>query len=177
MAEKEYIVSLHKGADKNLILSDLNRDTSSDSAIDSSIVPDRTVSISDQRSSSKRMFHVNLTEDEAQALLNHPDVGGVNEPLEWDDDWLDYEQEANWTRDNSSTVRTNWGLRRHIVETNPWGTGSQNADLSGSYPYHLDGTGIDYIHQESKFRLTMNNGKTKTAIVVYKNSSGIHFQT
>ena len=152
MAEKEYIVSLHKGADKNLILSDLNRDTSSDSAIDSSIVPDRTVSISDQRSSSKRMFHVNLTEDEAQALLNHPDVGGVNEPLEWDDDWLDYEQEANWTRDNSSTVRTNWGLRRHIVETNPWGTGSQNADLSGSYPYHLDGTGIDYIHQESKFR-------------------------
>ena len=152
MAEKEYIVSLHKGADKNLILSDLNRDTTSDSAIDSSIVPDRTVSILDQRSSSKRMFHANLTDDEAQALLNHPEVGGVNEPLEWTEDWLDYEQEANWTRDNSSTIRTNWGLRRHIVESNPWGTGSQNADLSGVYPYHLDGTGIDYIHQESKFR-------------------------
>jgi len=152
MAEKEYIVSLHKGADKNLILSDLNRDTTADDGIDSSIVPDRTVSITDQRSSSKRMFHVTLTDDEAQALLNHPDVGGVNEPLEWDDDWLDYEQEANWTRDNSSTIRTNWGLRRHIVESNPWGAGSQNADLAGPYPYHLDGTGIDYIHQESKFR-------------------------
>ena len=73
MAEKEYIVSLHKGADKNLILSDLNRDTTSDSGIDSAIVPDRTVSITDQRSSSKRMFHVTLTDDEAQALLNHPD--------------------------------------------------------------------------------------------------------
>ena len=101
MAEKEYIVSLHKGADKNLILSDLNRDTTADDGIDSSIVPDRTVSITNQRSSSNRMFHVTLTDDEAQALLNHPDVGGVNEPLEWDDDWLDYEQEANWTRDNS----------------------------------------------------------------------------
>ena len=38
MAEKEYIVSLHKGADKNLILSDLIFDTTSDKGIDSSIV-------------------------------------------------------------------------------------------------------------------------------------------
>ena len=53
MAEKEYIVSLHKGADKNLILSDLNRDTTSDSGIDSAIVPDRTVSITDQSSDEK----------------------------------------------------------------------------------------------------------------------------
>jgi hypothetical protein len=152
MAEKEYIVSLHKGADKNLILSDLNRDTSLDDGIDSSVVPDRTVSIINTRPASKRMFHVSLTEEEAIALENHPNVGGLNTPLEWDDEWLDYEQEENWTRDNSSTIRGNWGLRRHIQESNLWGTGSQNVDPGGVYPYHLDGTGVDYIHQESKFR-------------------------
>ena len=152
MSEKEYVVSLHKGADKNLILSDLNRDTSMDDGIDSNIVPDRTISIVNERPVSKRMFHVALTDEEAQALLNHPDVGGVNEPLEWDESWVDYEQEANWTRDNTSTLRGNWGLRRHIQESNAWGSGSQNIDIGGVYPYHLDGTGIDYVHQESKFR-------------------------
>lgn len=146
MSEKHYVVSLHKGVDKEQFLNELNTSTSITD------VPDREVSTVNARPSSKRMVEVALTDAEATALLGDSRVGGVNEPLVWDDEWLDYEQEENWTRDNTSTIRGNWGFRRHIVENNPWGSGSQNVDLGGTYDYHLDGSGIDYIHQETKFR-------------------------
>jgi len=146
MSEKHYVVSLKKGVDKEQFLNELNTSTSITD------IPDRVVDNVNTRPSSKRMLEVSLTDEEATALLKDSRVGGVNEPLVWSDEWLDYEQSGTFIRDNTSTSRDNWAFKRHIVETNPWGTGAQTSDLAGTYDYHLDGTGIDYIHQENKFR-------------------------
>ena len=97
------------------------------------------------------MLEVALTDEEAQTLLKDDRVGGVNEPLVWDDDWLDYEQSGTFIRNSTSTSRDNWGFKRHSSETNEWGS-SVSSDIGGTHDYHLDGSGIDYIHQESKFR-------------------------
>ncbi len=49
------------------------------------------------------MLEVALTDEEAQKLLKDDRVGGVNEPLVWDDDWLDYEQSGTFIRNSTST--------------------------------------------------------------------------
>ena len=62
MSEKHYVVSLHKGFNKEEIINDLNRDTTSDAKIDSNIIPDRQVNNVNTRPSSKRMFEIALTD-------------------------------------------------------------------------------------------------------------------
>tara|TARA_Y100000589_G_C27179127_1_gene640001 strand:- start:276 stop:1817 length:1542 start_codon:yes stop_codon:yes gene_type:complete len=145
MSEKHFVVSLHKGVDKDQFLNELNSNTSLEN------IPDRKVDNVNTRPISKRMLEVAITQEEADELLKDSRVGGVNEPLVWDEEWLDYEQEGTFIRNSSSTSRDNWGFRRHISETNEWGA-STGSDIGGTYPYHLDGSGIDYVHQESKFR-------------------------
>ena len=146
MSEKHYVVSLHKGVDKEQFLNELNTSTSITD------IPDRQVTTVNARPISKRMLEVALTDEEATALLKDSRVGGVNEPLVWDDEWLDYEQAGTFIRNDTATSRDNWGFKRHVQESNPWGAGSQTGDIGGSHDYHLDGSGIDYIHQETKFR-------------------------
>lgn len=148
---KHYVVSLVKGYDKSEILDELNRDTTSDSWVDSNIIPDRPVDNVNTRPSSGRIFEVELSDAEAEALMKDPRVGGVNEPLVWDDEWADYQQELSNQRDGTSTARDNWAFSRHVNESNPWGS-NVTSDIGGTYDYHLDGTGVDYVHQESKFR-------------------------
>ena len=92
MSEKHYIVSLHKGVDKDQFLNELNTNTSIAN------VPDRKVDNVNTRPISKRMLEVALTDEEAQTLLNDSRVGGVNYPLVWDDEWLDYEQSGTFIR-------------------------------------------------------------------------------
>ena len=145
MSEKHYVVSLKKGVDKDQFLNEL---TTSTSITD---IPDRVVDTVNTRPISKRMLEVALTDEEATTLLKDSRVGGVNEPLVWDDEWLDYEQSGTFIRNSTSTSRDNWGFKRHSATTNEWGA-SVTSDIGGSYDYHLDGSGIDYIHQESKFR-------------------------
>ena len=145
MSEKHYVVSLKKGVDKDQFLNEL---TTSTSITD---IPDRIVDTVNTRPISKRMLEVALTDEEAQTLLKDDRVGGVNEPLVWDDDWLDYEQSGTFIRNSTSTSRDNWGFKRHSSEINEWGS-SVSSDIGGTHDYHLDGSGIDYIHQETKFR-------------------------
>ena len=153
MSEKHYVVSLHKGFNKEEVINDLNRDTTADAKIDSNIIPDRQVQNVNTRPSSKRIFEVALTDQEAEQLKNDPRVGDVNTPLVFDEEWLDYEQTADWTRNASSTTRGNWGLLRHGNTANAWGLNvTQDLTAGTTYDYHLDGTGVDYIHQEGKFR-------------------------
>ena len=142
MSEKHYVVSLHKGVDKEQFLNELNTSTSITD------IPDREVSTVNARPSSKRMLEVSLTDEEATTLMSDSRVGGVNEPLVWDDEWLDYEQPGTFIRNSTGTGRDNWGFKRHSQEANEW-TGNQGGDIGGSYDYHLDGSGIDYIHQEN----------------------------
>ena len=110
MSEKHYVVSLKKGVDKDQFLNEL---TTSTSITD---IPDRIVDTVNTRPISKRMLEVALTDEEAQTLLKDDRVGGVNEPLVWDDDWLDYEQSGTFIRNSTSTSRDNWGFKRHSSE-------------------------------------------------------------
>ena len=152
MSEKHYVIALEKGTDKDQIIDELKRDTTSDDSV-SSAIPDRQVQEVNNRPSSKRLFEMALTDEEAINLLNDSRVGGVNEPLVWDDDWLDTQQSVlnssyGWQRNATSSSRDNWGLLRHIEATNLWGTGVTNTRSLATYDYHLDGTGVDYINQE-----------------------------
>ena len=142
MSEKHYVIALEKGTDKDQIIDELKRDTTSDDSV-SSAIPDRQVQEVNNRPSSKRLFEMALTDEEAINLLNDSRVGGVNEPLVWDDDWLDTQQSVlnssyGWQRNATSSSRDNWGLLRHIEATNLWGTGVTNTRSSATYDYHLD---------------------------------------
>ena len=153
MSEKHYVVAIKKGIDKDQIIDELKRDTSADSSVDSSIIPDRQVQEVNGRPSNKRVFEMALTDEEATALMNDSRVGGVNQPIEWDNEFLDVEQSAQnafygWQRNGTSTNRDNWGLLRHIEATNVWGSNVTNNRSNDVYPYHLDGTGVDFINQE-----------------------------
>lgn len=166
MSEKHYVVSLHKGFNKDEIINDLNRDTTLDSKVDSNIIPDRKVDNVNTRPSSKRMFEIALTDEEAIKLQNDPRVGGIEVPEVWSDDWLDYEQTADWTRDAITTTRGNWGLIRQINETNSWGTlVGQDLAAGTTYDYHLDGTGVDFILQEgTKIRYTHEQWQDRNGV-------------
>ena len=114
MSEKHYVIALEKGTDKNQIKDELKRDTTSDDSV-SSAIPDRQVQEVNNRPSSKRLFEMALTDEEAINLLNDSRVCGVNEPIVWNDDWLDAQQGVlnasyGWQRNATSTLRDNWGL-------------------------------------------------------------------
>jgi len=163
MNENRKVITLIKGANKDEFLDNLKRDTTNDSNVDSSIIPDRIVEIVRPNLSSPRILQVSLTDEEATEISNHPEVVGVELPLEWSDEWLDVEEPpfgGSWVRESPSTygvstespARTNWGLSRHTKTTNQWGVNVANDLPAGTtYDYHLDGTGIDYIHQEGGF--------------------------
>ena len=160
MSEKHYVVSLHKGFNKEEVINALNRDTTLDATVNSDIIPDRQVQNVNTRPSSKRIFEIALTDEEAIKLKNDPRVGDVNIPLVWSDDWLDYTQPApeggnGWMRNSTSTTRGNWGLLRQSNTASAWGL-NVGSDLTAgtTYDYHLDGTGVDYVHQEGNFRYT-----------------------
>tara|TARA_B100000965_G_scaffold383659_1_gene383137 strand:+ start:3836 stop:5431 length:1596 start_codon:yes stop_codon:yes gene_type:complete len=165
MSEQHYIVTLKKGANKDEIFDEMSRDTSADSSVDSNIIPDRKVDTVDARSSSKRVFEMALTDEEANKLRNDSRVGDLMLDFKWDDDWLDFERPHNptgwgqstafgWEPDSTSSFRNNWGLIRHIEATNGWGTNRNAQRTSPStggqayYTGHLNGTGVDYVHQE-----------------------------
>ena len=59
MSEKHYVVSLHKGVDKEQFLNELNTSTSITD------IPDREVSTVNERPISKRMLEVALTDEES----------------------------------------------------------------------------------------------------------------
>jgi subtilisin family serine protease len=163
MNENRKVITLIKGANKDEFLNNLKRDTTNDSSVDSSIIPDRIVEIVRPNLSSPRILQVSLTDEEAAEISDHPEVVGVELPLEWLDEWLDVEESpfgGTWVRESPSTynistanpTRTNWGLSRHTKTTNQWGVNVVDDLPAGTtYDYHLDGTGIDYIHQEGGF--------------------------
>ena len=159
MSEQHYIITLKKGANKDEIFDEMSRDTSADSSVDSNVIPDRKVDTVDARSSSKRVFEMALTDEEANKLRNDSRVGDLMLDFKWDDDWLDFERPHNppgwgqstaygWRPNSTSSYRNNWGLIRHIESTNGWGTNRNDSRSTALYTGHLDGTGVDYIHQE-----------------------------
>lgn len=152
MSEKTYIIAMEKGQSKDQLKDELTSETGND------YVPARTVDVIEPRNGSKRHFVMALTDSEALTLRKDPRVNSVHEPIEWNDDMLDFEvnHRTNWTRDSSDTAnRNNWGMLRHIEATNGWGSGAQTGTRSNEYyTGHLDGTGVDVVVHEGLVRHT-----------------------
>ena len=144
MAEKEYIVSLKRGVDAASFAAEMTQSLGDD------CIPARSVDVANSRDGSYRNTHYSLTEEEAAALRNDPRVYGVEIPPDQNDD-IQIGFNGRQTADFSKTIESdgpnkNWGLRRCISQTNPYG-----ADLTtaGDFTYNLDGTGVDVVIQDS----------------------------
>jgi subtilisin family serine protease len=145
--EREYIVSLKKDIDYDEFWNEIENVNDSDG-----FVPARRVEIVDNRNGSIRSCHYALTDEEAKTLRNDPRVYAVEIPANQRTDiTIGFQafQAGNFEKktDTSSTgTFLNYGLRRCISETNPYGTGTT---ASGDYTYPLDGTGVDVVIMDS----------------------------
>jgi subtilisin family serine protease len=142
--EKEYVVVVNRGVDLTLFVAELTSD------IVSGPIPNRSVNIANPRLGSNRMTHWMLTDDEATTLMNDPRVLSVEIPVDQRTD-ISIGLRATQTADfDKPTIlesdKVNWGLRRCIEETNIYSDGDS---ASTSYPYALDGTGVDIVIQDS----------------------------
>ena len=179
MSEQHYIITLKKGANKDEIFDEMSRDTSADSSVDSNVVPDRKVDTVDSRASSKRVFEMALTDEEANKLRNDPRVGDLNLDFKWDDDWMDYERNdrTSWVRNSTSTSRNNWGLLRHTETTNGWTTANSAHATRTTYDGHLDGTGVDLFIKKDLYQdQHMSTWKMLVEQVDFKRYNGIPCQ-
>ena len=145
---REYLVSLNKGFVKDDIVSSL-RSSSGDAAI-----PPREVSVDDNLPLNRSFFAM-LTDREAARLEQDPRVASVSPKDNLNAISPAGQQAGPWARGGSTNQ--NWGLQRHSVINNPWTSSSEI--LQNTYDYHLDGTGVDYVHIEDMFRHTHNEFK------------------
>ena len=143
MAEREYIVTLHKGVDAEQFNEDMI------AATGAGTIPNRTVDIANARPNSIRNTHYSLTDDEAVSLNNDSRVMAVEIPPEDRDDIILVRRATNvgvfdkTTSDSGDFV--NWGLRRSNDLTNLY-TGNT---APGNYNYTLEGIGVDVVIQDS----------------------------
>ena len=85
MSEKDYIIAMEKGQSKDLLKDELTAEAGND------YVPARSVDVVYSRDGSKRHFNMALTDEEAETLRSDPRVNSVHTPIEWSDDFLDFE--------------------------------------------------------------------------------------
>ena len=143
MSEKPVLVTLNKGVDYAEFWDQLERDTTSDSSVDSNIVPDRTVDVSNRKPLSNRTTEYVLSDDEIIRLKNDPRVMGIDVLPPEESKQVVATQSGLFARSSSiNSTHKNWALRRctqSIIESVPGGT----------YPYNLDGTGVDVVIQDN----------------------------
>jgi len=143
MAEREYIVTLHKGVDAEQFNQDMIASTGT------GVIPSRTVDIANARPNSIRNTHYSLTQEEATNLRNDERVMAVEIPPEERDD-IQLVRHTTQTgvfdkTTNDSGNFVNWGLRRSNDETNLY----VGNTAPGNYNYTLQGTGVDVVIQDS----------------------------
>jgi len=110
-------------------------------------VPERAVEISSFRPNNPHNTDLLLTEEEANALRSDPRVQEV-----FDIKRIKARKQAFQTGDfnktpNNTGARLNWGLIRHIKDTNVFGP--NEADPGLTYDYVLDGEGVDVVIVDS----------------------------
>ena len=150
---KEYVVIVKEGLTIDQLEADLERDTSEDDGIDSSVIPDRSVDVANRRPLSERQTHYWMTFEEAQNLKQHPDVLDV-ELCPDTNPSLTLKPAATMTADftkqtlfgTASGTTANYGLKRCSSNTNIYGTGTTT---SNNYDYLLDGSGVDIIFMDT----------------------------
>ena len=143
--EKEYIVILNPDIDFDQFNQEMIDNTGA------GVIPTRTVDVANPRPGSQRSTHYSLTDEEAEELKNDPRVRDVEIPPDQRDD-IEIGFRASQSGDFRKTTSDsgnylNWGMRRCIENTNPYG--SSNSDPGGDFTYTLDGTGVDIVIQDS----------------------------
>ena len=171
--EKEYIVSLIKGADFQKFNAEMIQSSGA------GYIPNRSVTVANARPGSGRIAHYMLTESEADNLKTDSRVFDVHIPPE-DDDNLFLEPMASQTGNFSKTTSDtgpyiNWGLRRINEKTNVYGGGSI---VSGDYNYSLDGSGVDVVIQDSGIQadhpeFQNANGQSRVKQIDWFSESGL----
>jgi subtilisin family serine protease len=145
MQTKEYIVALQDGIDYDQFWLDMESDTQGLPHI-----PNRAISITNERRAFKRICEYALTDDEADRVKNDPRVLAVeipvrNNPLVT----MEYDtvQDKNFNKTIVSTGdQVNWGLIRHGYPTNVYGTTADTYKTTvKKYDYTVDGSRVDIV--------------------------------
>ena len=145
MAEKEYIVILNPDVDFAQFNQEMIDTTGA------GVIPSRRVDVANPRPGSQRSTHYSLTDEEAEELKNDSRVTDVElRPQDRDDIEKVFfaSQSGNFEKTTSDSGNAiNWGIRRCMENTNPYGT--SNINPGGDFTYNLDGTGVDVVIQDS----------------------------
>ena len=140
---RKVLVTLNKGVDYEEFWDQLERDTTTDSNVDSNIVPDRTVDVSNRKPLSNRTTEYVLSDDEIERLKTDPRVMGIDVLPPQDAKQLFATQTGVFARSSSiNSTHINWALRRctqAVIESSP----------GGDFNYNLDGTGVDVVIQDN----------------------------
>ena len=144
MSEKEYVVIVKADVDLEAFDAEVAADTGSGQ------IPNRAVTVANPRIGSKRMTHWMLTDEEAETLAQDDRVVAVEIPPDQRTDMeigLHARQTATFERQSGNNASwVNWGLRRCDESTNSF---ADATTLTGDHLYSLDGTGVDFIVQDS----------------------------
>lgn len=144
--EKEYIVIINESENLQEIEEEIKALTGD------GFIPNRKVEVANERIASQRMTHFYLTDEEADLLRKDSRILDVEIPIEHRDDIeisLNAYQDSifyrgrDYTNISNDSRAVNWGLRRHIEETNIY-NGSRKSP-STPYEYAVDGTGVDIV--------------------------------
>lgn len=142
---REYIVIVKKEYTIDQLEDDLRRDTAEDDGVDSSMVPDRPVTVANPREFSARQTHFMMTWAEANSLKNHPQVLGV-ELASAIITQTSSTRTQNFIKVGPGTANvgnaTNYGLYRCNFTENIYGA---NAGGVAAMSQNLDGTGVDVV--------------------------------
>ena len=145
MSEREYVVSLVPGVDYDQFWHEMEHQSQA-----LPTVPDRAVTVSNERPGSLRSCHYMLTDAEAAVLAQDARVYSVEIPPDQRTDirmgFLAQQFSVFDKTTSSSGSFVNWGLRRSNSATNVYQTGTT---APGAYDYTLDGTGVDVVIQDS----------------------------
>lgn len=142
---KEYIVSLNQDVDYDKFWHDMETD-----GICTNHIPIRSVDIINERPLSLRSCHYELSDEEAKNLRDDPRVYSVEiPPSQRNDIEIKTTTSQNGTYSKATgtpaTNWTNWGLPRLSSRTN----NTPNSTGSFKYDYDIDGTGVDFVIQDS----------------------------
>lgn len=142
--ELEYVVTVKEGVDWQEVHNELTNPTKNNPSVDSNIIPDRVVEVVKLRPNNPRNTHYYLTKEEKDRLVNDPRIVDVKRFAHIGLPKANAFQDGEFNKNSlSSNQHDNWGLLRHISETNAYGASS--TDPGGTFDYVLDGTGVDMV--------------------------------
>jgi subtilisin family serine protease len=170
--EREYNVILNKGVDYQAFWHEMET-----AGQHSAAVPERAVTIVNDRSVMQRQCHYALTDAEAESLRLDPRVLDVEIPPEQQPDLIAVPcavQRGNWNYFSDYSTGLNWGMYRCV--TSDYSNYSQAND--GEFPYMLDGTGVDVVIQDTGCQTDHPewqdaNGLSRFQVIDWYSASGV----